>query len=251
MAFNFFKKKKEEKEELKKIQEIIKEIEDAKEKAKASKSFQLINSDYGEIFLTNSTNRSIEEKNSFHIDSAYQILTSWDNYGDMSEELGQWLEKLIDKEDTQVGIHRTGGYGMIDPNDVYDSSILYDIFDKGLYITGDIGSGVDHKGQIIPPNKNISPLNNILDGVMYAKNSYKYSTGGVITAIPSEYVTASYDLKKGAEQEIYTKVDNQWTLKPEYLVGFIAQDKGVCTFYSKEDILTNYKGKNNSSQAKK
>lgn len=251
MAFKFLKKRKEEKQELAKIQEIIKEIEAAKEKAKVATNFQLINSDYGETFLSKCAKRSIEEKNSFHIDSAYQILNSWDNYGDMSEELGNWLEKLINKEDIQVGIHRTGGYGMIDPDDIYDSSLLYDIFDKGLYITGDIGSGVDHKGQIIPPNKNISPLNNILDGVMYAKNSYKHSTGGVITAIPSEYVTASYDLKKGAEQEIYTKVDNQWTLKPEYLVGFIAQDEGVCTFYSKEDILTNYKGNNNSNQAKK
>lgn len=251
MAFNFFKKKKQEKEELTKIQEIIKEIEDAKEQAKVATDFKVINSDYGETFLANSAKRSIEEKNSFYIDSAYQILTSWDHYGNMSVELGKWLEKLINQEDIQVGIHRTGGYGMIDPNDVYDSSILYDIFNKGLYITGDIGSGVDHKGQIIPPNKNISPLNNILDGVMYTKNAYKHSTGGVITAIPSEYVTASYDLKKGAEQEIYTKVDNQWTLKPEYLVGFIAQDKGVCTFYSKEEILSNYKGKNFNGQSKK
>lgn len=250
MAFKILKKKKQEKEELAKIQKIIEEIQEAKEKSKTSKSFQLINSDYGNNFLINTMNRSIEEKNSFYVESIYQMLTSWDNYGDMSLELGKWLEQLISKEDIQIGIHRTGGYGMIDPNEVYNSSILYDIFDKGLYITGDISSGVDHKGEIIQPNKNISPLNNILEGIMYAKSSYKHSTGGIITSIPSEYVTESYSLKDGAEEKIYTKVDNQWTLKPEYLVGFIAQDKGVCTFYSKEDILTNYKEKNNSSAKK-
>ena len=248
MALVFFKKRKQEKEELKKIQEIMKQIEMAREKATVSESFQLIKSKYGEAFVKDYINRSIEEKKSFYADYAYQLLTSWDSYGNMSIELGEWLEALISKEDVQVGIHRTGGYGMIDPNDVFASSELYDIFNKGLYITGDIGSGVNHKGQIIPPNKNISPLNNILEAVMFAKSSYKYSTGGVITAIPSEYVTASYSLKKGAEEEIYTKVDNQWTLKPEYLVGFIAQDQGVCTFYSKEDILTNYKGKNNNGK---
>ena len=81
MAFKFLKKRKEEKQELAKIQEIIKEIEAAKEKAKVATNFQLINSDYGETFLSKCAKRSIEEKNSFHIDSAYQILNSWDNYG--------------------------------------------------------------------------------------------------------------------------------------------------------------------------
>lgn len=251
MALDFFKKKKQAKEELKKIQEIIKELEASKENKKVSESFQLMDSKYGESLLTGTIKRSIEEKNSFYIDYAYHLLTDWDNYGNMPKELGEWLEKLVNKEGVQVGIHRTGGYGMIDPNDVYKSSDLYNIFDKGLYITGDIGSGVDHKGDVIPPNKNITPLNNILEVIMFAKSQYKYSTGGVITVIPSEYVTASYSLKANAEQEIYTKVDNQWTLKPEYLVGFIAQDNGVCTFYSKEDILKNYKEKTNSSSSTK
>ena len=90
MALDFFKKRKQEKEELKKIQEIMKQIEIAREKAPVSESFQLIKSKYGEAFLKDYINRSIEEKKSFYADYAYQLLTSWDSYGNMSIELGEW-----------------------------------------------------------------------------------------------------------------------------------------------------------------
>lgn len=237
MAIEFFKKRK----ELKRIQEILKSVQELEEKSKTSSSFCLINTKFAKDSLAKATLNSIDKKNSFSIDYTYELIKGWDEYGDMPQEVGLLLEKLIQDENYIIGIHRTGGYGMIDLSDIYKSDILHSIFSKGLYMTGDLSSGVDHKGKMINPNKNISPLNNILEAVMYCKSSYKGSTGGVITKIPKEYVTPSYSLKAEHGQDIYEQVDNMWTLKPEYLVGFVSQEKGVCKFYSKEEILTNYK----------
>lgn len=237
MTIEFLKKRK----ELKKIKEILKRIQELEEKSKTATSFRLINTKFVKDSLAKATQNSIDNKNSFSIDYTYKIIKQWDEYGDMPQEVGDLLEELIQDENYVIGIHRTGGYGMIDVEDIYRSDMLHSIFSKGLYMTGDLSTGVDHQGQMLNPNKNISPLNNIIEAVMYCKSSYKDSTGGVITKIPKEYVTTSYSLKAEHGQDIYEKVDNQWTLKPKYLVGFVSQEKGVCKFYSKEEILTNYK----------
>ncbi len=243
MVMDFFKKRKAEKEELKRIREIISKIDEKSEMAKTSDKFSLINTECGKNMLKNAMVTSMDKKDSFNLECIYNLLTGWDEIGYMPRKLGEWLENLINSEDIEVGIHRTGGYEMIDPDNIYTSRTLYDIFSNGLYITGHISSGVDHNGKIVSLDKNISPLNNILDGVVLSKSSYKNSTGGVIIAIPKAYVTPTYELKAGHESDVYTTVDNQLTLKPKYLVGFIAQKDGVCKFYTKDDILNNYKDK--------
>lgn len=233
MVMEIFKKKK----ELKKIKELAQKIEDRRQKALVSNRFSVMATEYARQTIKGIMDKALETKDSSSLEYFYELVSDWDDYGNMPIEVGTKLNELIDNPDINVGIHRTGGYGMINFDAVYSSKQLYNIFQNGLYITGDLSSGVDHKGEAVPPNKNISPINNILEAIILGKSSYKSSTGGIITAIPSEYVTNTYTIKKGHESDIYTKVDNQWALKPEYLVGFLAQRDGICKFYTKEEIL--------------
>ena len=224
----------------KKINEFIDLINNQKKLYNDKENFYLFNSSYGEELINGAIKRSKKECNPYYVEYCYDLLKEWDNYGNLPKNISDLLENLINDSNYHIGIHRTGGYGMIEVDDIFSSELLHDIFQKGLYITGDLSSGVDHKGEIIHPNKNISPLNNMLEVVMLCKSSYKRSTGGVITAIPSKYVTSSYKIKDGCADKVYYKVDNQWTLKPEYLVGFVSQNEGNCKFYTKNEILNNY-----------
>ena len=196
----------------KRINKIIDLTNNQKKLYNDKKNFYLFNSNYGEKLINGAIERSKKECNLYYVEYCYDLLKEWDNYGNMPKNISDLLEKLINNPNYHIGIHRTG----------------------------DLSSGVDHKGEIIQPNKNISPLNNMLEVVMLCKSSYKRSTGGVITAIPSKYVTSSYKIKDGCADKVYYKVDNQWTLKPEYLVGFVSQKEGDCKFYSKNEILNNY-----------
>ena len=233
MILNYFKYKK----ELTKIKECLKKLEEYKKKSLVSDEYLLINTKYCEKTLNEITEKAIKKKDSSMIDFYCQLIQEWDNYGKIPLDLGKRMESLINDENLEIGIHRTGGYGMIDPDCIESSEVLYSIFKDGLFITGDLFSGVDHRGEVIQPNKNISPLLNIIEFVIFAKTSYKYSTGGVVTAIPKEYVTSSYEVKDGCEKKLFINVDGQWTLKPEFLIGFITQKKGICNFYTKEEVL--------------
>lgn len=228
------------KQELKRIKEILLQLEQRKTKTALQDGFYLINTLEVNQIIEKVSRKSFEEKNSFPIESICAIITTWDDYGYISTDLGEKIENMLKQDNIILGIHRTRACDSNEKKSIYSSKMLHSILEEGLYITGDISSGVDHKGEVISPNKNISPINSILEAVMYLKSSYKSSNGGIITAIPKEFVTNSYNIKPGHQSDIYYKLENQWTLKPEYIVGYVSQENGVCDFYSKEEVLKNY-----------
>lgn len=222
---NFFKKTK----EILKIKEILKKFKTLEN----DNYFDLLKTNYVKLLIKKTTDKSVNEGSSFYIQNLFNIIEKWNSIRPIPIETGYWLESLIENNDSYIGIHKTGGCGKIDIN---DNKFLKNIFCKGLYITGDILNGVV-SNDIIPLTKNITPMFNILDLIIYIKSSYKNSTGSIITSIPNNYVDSNYGVIPGCEEKVYTYVDGQLTLKPEFIVGFITYDNNSYEIILREDFL--------------
>ncbi len=165
--------------------------------------------------------------------SLYQ---EWDDYGSIPLRLGIYLETLINNENISLGIHRISSYSLIDNTDVYHNPLLHNIFTDGLKNNGDLSSGVITSG-IVQPSKTVSFFGSMLDVVIHVKTSYKGSKGGILVACPSSLVDRDGYIIDGKEKDVYNVVDNAVYLKPDFLLGYIAQDNGVCTYYSKDSFV--------------
>lgn len=168
------------------------------------------------------------------------LFEQWDDYGSIPLELGNNIERLLSDENIVLGIHRTGGIGAINKDNIVGSQMLHSIFNEGLKNMGHLSSG--HISSSIPdPNKTVSMLRSIVHAVMSIKGQYKDSVGGVLVALPSSCVNGEGEIINNAYDRVYTVVDNTPAIMPEYLLGFVASDDGVCTYYPKESFT---KGKN-------
>lgn len=182
-------------------------------------------------------NPSMEESNVSYFSDLFQ---EWDNFGSIPLELGNYIENLLNDSSVVLGIHRTGGNGVIDINDVTGSNVLQSIFNEGLKNMGDLSSGAG-MNSIPEPNKTVSVLHKPIHAVMSLKGQYKGSVGGVLVAFPAAFVDDSGEIINNSYNDIYTFIDNIPTIKSKYLLGFVASDKGVCTYYPKDSFI---KGKN-------
>ena len=223
---NFFKKTK----EISKIKEILKKFKTLEN----DNYFDLLKTNYIKLLINQTVEKSINEGNSFYIQNLFNIIESWNSIRPIPIETGKWFESLIGNNDSYIGIHKTGGCGKISTN---NNTFLQNIFNNGLYITGDLLSGIAKDKEYIPLTKNITPIINILDLIIYIKSSYKNSTGSIITSIPNKYVDSNYRVIPGCEEKIYTYINGQLALKPEYIVGFITYDNNLCETILKEDFL--------------
>ena len=228
-----FTKKAKELQKIKLIMEKIKEIQNQN-----SDNYSLFNSKYGKEAISKVLDAAMKSCDSSKLEFEYSLFEEWDKKGFMSSELGNFLESLIEDENYQIGIHRVGGAATIDPNNVLNNDLVYNICSKGLYLTGHTGAPIkDGKN---PLYLNISPLNNILQAVQFSKAPYKGSRGGFIIAMPSKYVDKELNIKDGHEFDLCDYVDDTWTLDPKYIVGYISQDDGVCNFYTRAELMDEY-----------
>lgn len=233
---------------LEKIRSIMEKIKKEQTDSQKTKNFSIFNSKYGKEMIDSSLERSMKDYDSNSLETSYQLLHSWDAKGFMSEDLGNYLESLIDDEKYQIGIHRVSKVVCPDPHDIHQNDTLYSICSKGLYLTGHSSSGGYLSNGKNPLYLNISPINNLLHAVEFAKSSYKGSTGGFIIALPSEYVDKELNIKNGHENDLCGYVDGEWALDPKYIVGYISQDEGVCNFFTRAEIMYEYeKNKENHS----
>lgn len=193
--------------------------------------YYISNTNYGQERLTH---KKADVRETF-----YGIIGDTDRYGAMSIELGNMLEELIDDPTIRVGIHRTYLY---DVHNVVNNVMLQSILSEGLKNMGDLmSSGVENRGTI-DPFKTVSICNNIFDAVAMIKTSYKRPTNcSVLIAFPAEYVNEDGELT-GPEESIYTR-DDSGTLhiKPEFQLGVITQEDGICNYFPKEEILSHAK----------
>lgn len=171
----------------------------------------------------------------------YELYCSWDDYGELSEDIANMIISLLERDDCIIGVHRTGGDGSIDIDNIYSSETLYNMFLNGLYMTGSSFEGTFSKEALDSPSKNISPIQNILHAVIYLKSAYKDSNTAIIIAVPKTLVDKDYHIITDEVGQLFNVVHDNVTLKPEFLVGAVLQNNGVCTeFISREQFLKEY-----------
>ena len=164
------------------------------------------------------------------------ICKGWDECGvDMPAELGESLEMFINDPDYWIGVHRSG---WIDGAAFEHDDILQSIMEDGLINLGDSSSGAIRKNSAV--SKTLSHCNNMLNTTIYLKSSYKGSTGAVLVAIPSKYLTDDGDIKPGFESAVYDYDKNGMSrIKPEFMMGFV-QNLGPghkLEFKTRDEIL--------------
>ena len=214
--------------------EIIKELDKYAQKSKEENKYYLLGTSWVREKLLDP--KATDEGRKYLFD----LYKEWDDYGSISLDLGNYIESFVNNDDISFGIHRTGSSNVIKNMDISKNELLCDIFTNGLKNYGDLSSGVVSK-KIIEPSKTISFFNSMLDAIIQIKTSYKGSIGGVIVALPNTLVEKDGTLVDGKEKDVYNVISNTLYIKPEYLLGYIAQDNGVCTFYPKDNFIKNDK----------
>lgn len=190
-----------------------------------------------QFYLLDSEYFKSREKRGGNLETIREIVEEWDAYGSIPKELGVKIEEMINDPNITVGIHRTGGNGLIDNKAVLQNKMLNNIFREGLYNNGDVFVG-GAKVETPDPAKTISPFHSILDAVMMMKSPYKDSAGGVLVAFPSNLVDSEGGFIGKSGNQIYNYIDTIPAIKPEFLLGYVSQDKGHCQFYPKEMFLS-------------
>lgn len=158
--------------------------------------------------------KGFEEKNRFQklkslgLSSgiSFELLSA--NHGTMSEQLREYLNKVVNEPDVLIGIHRIKGSMPI--------SIVEDILKNGLIMTGHTSAGAVVGGPSLAHNVSYYTNNStIIKELMYA-NEFKDSHGSILIRIPDE------DLKG----EIFEKRDNGvYVLPIKYILGYIPVNK--------------------------
>lgn len=137
-----------------------------------------------------------------------------DNYGYVSQELGEELDTLIMDDNYALGIHRTG-YTHV------DEEVIEDVFNIGLINNGDAMQGVVY--DYIDIEKTVSLYSEITIMLDNLKKShgYKGSQGCFIVRIPKPYLGK----KPGEIKPIYYKYNGTIRLLPEFIYGYVPVDK--------------------------
>lgn len=147
----------------------------------------------------------------------FNLSKDYDNYGYMSQELGEELDSLFLDEDYIVGIHRTGYTYM-------DDTTIEKIFREGLINNGHIMSGGMDGTQDIEKTVSLFYDFPILNGRLKAAHGYKGSDGCIVVKIPKSYLGK----EEGEIKPIYYKKDSYVRLLPEFIYGYIpTKENGV------------------------
>ena len=140
----------------------------------------------------------------------YNVSKGYDNYGFMSQSLGEELDSLFKDEDYIIGIHRTG-YTPI------DNETLGDIFNRGLINNGHIMSGGMTGTDDIERTVTLFYDFPILVGQLKAAHGYKMSEGCVVVKIPKSYLGKA----EGEIKPIFYSDNGIVKLLPEFIYGYV------------------------------
>lgn len=215
---------------MKKIAEMKKVIKEYEQRSIAENKYFLLSSKYAKNIFQ-------KAKNIQSYTEMFELFKEWDEYGSIPLELGQQIESMLQDSTINIGIHRTGGYGKIDNNQLDNNELLTSIFTNGLKNYGDLSSGAVTQ-DTIHPNKTISMLTNPLTAMILLKTQYKDSKGAVVVVFPSNYVNKEGELIAEEEDVYYRDDTGTLIVKPEYLIGYVARENGLCTYYPKEKFLS-------------
>lgn len=137
-----------------------------------------------------------------------------DNYGYMSQELGEELDKLLMDNGYKLGIHRTG-YTYV------NESFIEDIFNNGLINNGDSMQGAISNSINIEKTVSFYDKIAVLSDQLKKSHAYKGSQGCFIIRIPKEYLGQ----KDGKIKPIYYRYGETIRLLPEFIYGYVPVDR--------------------------
>ena len=179
------------------------------------------------------------------VPNAYQFFMNHFNLLDQKEpqiplEVGLFVEGLIREPDTRLGMHRSNA---ILEDDLYTSATLHSIMRDGL-----INNGMAMQGLVtewVSPSQTVSPANDPIYAIRTLKSSYRNSKGAVLVKFPKKYVDSQYEIPNKADAAFIYNVDEKGVryIKPEYIIGYIRCSNGSYEYFSREDLLENYKEK--------
>lgn len=214
----------------KEIAEVISKLNQYENLSKTGNKYYLLGTAWVREKLLNSQGTPQGKK---YLLDMYQ---EWDDYGSIPLELGNYIENLVNNQNIHCGIHPIDPTCSINHSDIEDNDILQSIFNDGLKNIGDLSSDVG-TNEIIQPSQTVTFFSSMLDAVIHIKTSYKGSKGGILVSFPSSLVDEDGNIIEGKKKEFYQVVDNTYYIKPDFLLGYIAQENGICTFYPKEIFI--------------
>lgn len=134
-----------------------------------------------------------------------------DNYGYMSQELGENLDQLLMDDDYKLGIHRTG-YTYV------NEELIEDVFNKGLINNSDMMQGAITDSISIEKTVSFYDKITLFINQLKKASAYKRSQGCFIIRIPKSY------LGEAAEeiQPIYYRYNGTIRLLPEFIYGYVS-----------------------------
>lgn len=164
-------------------------------------------------------------KNHVNKSQIYKLIKEWDEELLVPQEIGKYLEDLLENDKLTIGIHRT------EVNDTIIDNIITD----GLKNNGDLSSGAIEENPDL--NKTVSFPKNILNAMISLKSSYKNSTGGFLLAFPSDIVDENGEIKDNDYFKINENIKGTTYIKSEYVLGYIDTKYGVMNYFPKEELL--------------
>ena len=144
----------------------------------------------------------------------FELSKNYDEYGFMSQSLGDELDELFLDDNYSIGIHRTG-YTNI------DDEMLNKIFNEGLINNGHIMSGGMSGNTDIDKTVSIYEDFPLLNGQLKSAAGYKNSKGCIVVKIPKSYLGK----KDGDVKPIYYQKRGIMMLLPEFIYGYIPVEK--------------------------
>lgn len=175
-------------------------------KSEQKKRLKLIKKlEYGHGYSILRSSKSLKN-NEFLLELSRQ----YDNYGYMSQELGEELDNLFLDDDYIIGIHRTGYTYM-------DNDTIENIFSKGLINNGHVMQGGNAGNYSIESTVSLFQDFTLLNGQLKSAHGYKCSEGCFIIKIPKSYLGK----KDGEIKPIYYKDGKIVKLLPEFIYGYV------------------------------
>lgn len=161
----------------------------------------------GYSILRSSTN--LNESSEFILELAKE----YDEFGYISEELGNELDGLFKDDNYFIGIHRTGYNYMSD-------DMINSIFNTGLINNGHMMQGGNTGTQDIERTVTLLDDFTIFIGQLKSAHAYKCSEGCMVVKIPKSYLGRA----DGEVKPIYHKDIEGIKLLPEFIYGYIPTD---------------------------
>ena len=143
--------------------------------------------------------------------------TFWLNFSKIAEQTYfesntlKYLDDLVKDENMVVAIHKTGSAS---------SDAIKNIMDEGLYVHGANLQGITQTGNAFPGVSKTATVISDKKGLAESLQSFYISPSDFSGKGSRNSIIVAYP-KGLSESDVVQKVDGVWSIKPEYIVGYV------------------------------